>query len=93
METFTRREKFLNAIATGSTKDLPDAITREEMLLGKIAKRTAGGGGGVNGKSAYESAVDGGYTGTETEFNEAMSNVANAGTGTVENINFGSEVV
>ena len=33
-----------------------------------IAKKLCGGGGGADGKSAYQYAVEGGYTGTETEF-------------------------
>ena len=29
----------------------------------------------TNGKSAYQSAVDGGYTGTEAEFNQAFKDI------------------
>ena len=32
---------------------------------------------GANGKSAYQSAVENGYTGTEQEFNAALSNIGN----------------
>lgn len=32
-------------------------------------------GRGADGKSAYQAAVDAGYTGTETEFNEALSKI------------------
>lgn len=38
-------------------------------------KKVAGVGlPGANGKSAYQAAVDGGYTGTESEFNELLAN-------------------
>ena len=38
-------------------------------------KKVAGvGAPGANGKSAYQAAVDGGYTGTESEFNELLAN-------------------
>ena len=30
---------------------------------------------GTNGKSAYEQAVDGGYTGTEAEFEQALASI------------------
>lgn len=46
--------------------------------------------GGKNGKSAYDYAVDGGYEGTEEEFQEMMADVAtktyvdNAITGAME---------
>lgn len=33
---------------------------------------------GQDGKSAYESAVDGGYTGTESEFNDALAQASDA---------------
>ena len=42
-----------------------------------IAKKLCGGGGGgtpgADGKSAYQYAVEGGYTGTETEFAEKLA--------------------
>ena len=34
---------------------------------------------GIAGKSAYDAAVDGGYQGTELEYNEKMANVASKG--------------
>ena len=38
-------------------------------------KKVAGiGSSGADGKSAYQAAVDGGYTGTEREFNELLAN-------------------
>ena len=44
--------------------------------LGKIiGPQGPAGVDGQNGKSAYQSAVEAGYSGTETAFNEAMSNV------------------
>lgn len=41
-------------------------------------KKVAGiGPAGADGKSAYQSAVDGGFTGTEEEFNTALSELEN----------------
>jgi len=71
----TRKETYLQAIASGDKGDLPNPITREEMLLYEIALR-GGGGSGRDGKSAYEQAVEGGYTGTEAEFKQALANIA-----------------
>jgi len=71
----TRKETYLSAIASGDKSDLPNPITREEMLLYEIALR-GGGGSGRDGKSAYEQAVEGGYTGTEAEFKQALANIA-----------------
>lgn len=46
-EAYTRKEQYLNAMATGDTSGLPDTpYTREEMYLDAIAK---GGGGGTGG--------------------------------------------
>jgi hypothetical protein len=36
---------------------------------------------GTDGKSAYQYAVDGGYTGTEAEFGAALAQLLNSGTG------------
>lgn len=36
---------------------------------------------GIDGKSAYQYAVDGGYTGTEAEFGAALAQLLNSGTG------------
>ena len=41
-----RYEKYLNAIATGNSDDLPTPTTREEVFLDYIAKNGGGGGGG-----------------------------------------------
>lgn len=73
-KTITRKETYLQAIASGDKSDLPSPITREEMLLYEIALR-GGGGSGRDGKSAYEQAVEGGYTGTEAEFKQALANI------------------
>ena len=70
----TRKETYLQAIASGDKGDLPNPITREEMLLYEIALR-GGGGSGRDGKSAYEQAVEGGYTGTEAEFKQALASL------------------
>ena len=52
----TRKEQYLNAIATGNASGLPTPITREEEYLDAIAK--SGGGGSGDGdmkKSVYDS--------------------------------------
>lgn len=41
----------------------------------KVAGIGANGKDGVNGKSAYQAATDGGYSGTEQEFNQALGNL------------------
>ena len=73
-KAITRKETYLSAIASGDKGDLPNPITREEMLLYEIALR-GGGGSGRDGKSAYEQAVEGGYTGTEAEFKQALASL------------------
>ncbi len=40
---------------------------------GKTGATGAAGANGTNGKSAYASAQDGGFTGTETQFNKGLS--------------------
>ena len=40
---------------------------------GKTGAKGAAGANGTNGKSAYASAQDGGFTGTETQFNKGLS--------------------
>jgi len=42
-----RKEKYLNAIATGDPSGLPTPITREEAYLAFIAENGGGGGGGT----------------------------------------------
>lgn len=74
-KAITRKETYLQAIASGDKSDLPSPITREEMLLYEIALR-GGGGSGRDGKSAYEQAVEGGYTGTEAEFNASFKDIS-----------------
>lgn len=49
------------------SKKYTDKVVTESGLKG------ADGKDGANGKSAYEYAVDGGYTGTEEEFTQAMA--------------------
>lgn len=52
------------------------------LTLKSFAVRGPNGyGGGPPGKSAYEAAVDGGYTGTETQFNALLATLGNT-TGT-----------
>lgn len=51
----TRKEQYLNAIATGNTGGLPTPITREEEYLDAIAKSGGGSGDGDMKKSVYDS--------------------------------------
>ena len=52
-----------------------------ESIETKLANGDFNGSPGKDGKSAYESALDGGYDGTEEEFNEDLANVGNSGGG------------
>ena len=45
-----------------------------------IARKLGGGTPGADGKSAYQYAVEGGYTGTETEFAEKLAQEQLTGT-------------
>lgn len=77
-KTLTRREQYLQAIASRRSELLPDTpLTREEILLEEIALKEEGAGGkdGLDGKSAYQQALDGGFTGTEEEFNAAFRDI------------------
>ena len=56
------------------TTKVDEALENSEVLAGKDGKD---GADGKDGKDAYESAVDGGYTGTEEEFNQALAGVEN----------------
>lgn len=51
----TRKEQYLNAIATGNSDGLPTPITREEEYLYAIAKSGGGSGDGDMKKSVYDS--------------------------------------
>lgn len=66
-KAITRKETYLQAVASGDKSDLPIPITREEKLLYEIALR-GGGGSGRDGLSAYEIAVLDGFKGTESEW-------------------------
>ena len=53
---YTRKESYLNAIATGDSSGIPNTpYTREEMYLDAIAK---GGGGGGGGSSTLSGLTD-----------------------------------
>ena len=69
--------------------DLDNAIT--EYVNAHINEFK--GAPGEDGKSAYEAAVEAGYEGSEAEFGEGLANIVEASSETVENIDFGSEVV
>lgn len=71
MDAITRKETYLQAVASGDKSDLPNPITREEKLLYEIALR-GGGGSGRDGLSAYELAKLNGFTGTESEWLESL---------------------
>lgn len=53
----TRKEQYLNAIATGNASGLPTPITREEEYLDAIAKGGGSGDGDMK-KSVYDSDLD-----------------------------------
>lgn len=54
---YTRKESYLNAIATGDSGGIPETpYTREEMYLDAIAK--GGGGGGGGGSSTLSGLTD-----------------------------------
>ena len=53
----TRKEQYLNAIATGNASGLPTPITREEEYLDAIAKGGGSGEGDMK-KSVYDSDLD-----------------------------------
>ena len=47
---YTRKEAYLNAVATGDSSGIPETpYTREEMYLDYIARNGGGGGGGSSG--------------------------------------------
>ena len=74
-KTLTRREQYLQAIASRRSELLPETpLTREEILLEEIALKEEGAGGkdGLDGKSAYQIAVDNGFAGTEGEWLESL---------------------
>lgn len=54
----TRKEQYLNAIATGNAGGLPTPITREEEYLDAIARSGGGSGDGDMKKSVYDSDLD-----------------------------------
>ena len=66
-KAITRKETYLQAVASGDKSDLPNPITREEKLLYEIALR-GGGGSGRDGLSAYDIAVLEGFQGTKAEW-------------------------
>lgn len=79
MKPLNTDEQYLYAIANGKPEKLKPA-NRKEAYLKKIAEFHArgGSGGGIDGKdgkSAYEQAVEGGYTGTEAEFKQALASI------------------
>lgn len=86
-EAFTREEQYLKAIAEGSTS-VPIPKTRIEQYLEIIAKNQSSGGT-IDAETAYQMAVEEGYTGTKTEWIESISSIEVP----LTNIDFGSEVV
>lgn len=56
---YTRKEAYLNAIATGDSGGIPETpYTREEMYLDAIARGGGGGGGGGGGSSTLSGLTD-----------------------------------
>lgn len=56
---YTRREAYLNAVATGDSSGIPETpYTREEMYLDAIARNGGGGGGGGGGSSTLSGLTD-----------------------------------
>lgn len=51
---YTRKEKYLDAIANGDASGIPEKpYTREEMYLDAIARNGGGGGGGGSGGGVF----------------------------------------
>lgn len=66
----SRMEEFLVAITTEEKEtDLPRPQSRVEALLKQVADS---GSSGKDGKSAYEYAKEGGFTGTEADFIKSL---------------------
>ena len=64
----------LDETLTDNTKAAPAGMVGElKGDIGKLSEEIAAIPSGADGKSAYQYAVDGGYTGTETEFAEKMA--------------------
>lgn len=53
--------------------------TGEQGAIGPEGPQGPAGPAGADGKSAFQSAADAGYSGTETDFNEALARVPNMG--------------
>lgn len=88
-------ENTMHVEFTPSKADMP-AVDPTDITL---PNGSGGGGSGADGKSAYEYAVEGGYTGTEAEFAQKLAQEKYASpnaltfTGAVEGSYDGSEAV
>ena len=49
----------------------------KELIVGKVVGKT--GPAGADGKSPYQIAVEGGWSGSEHDFNAALANVGDIG--------------
>lgn len=70
--TQTNGEKSTFAVKNGSKGSKGDAFTYSDFTAEQLSALK-----GADGKTAYQSAKDGGYTGTEANFNADLSAVSN----------------
>lgn len=80
----TRKEQYLNAIATGNAGGLPTPITREEEYLDAIAKSGGGGGGGTTNYNALDNKPQ--IAGTTLQGNKTLNDLGIAGEDAIEDI-------
>ena len=72
------RRAVENLGVEAATLEVGVSPTVEKKVVDGAVKLIFGLPGGVPGKSAYEFALDGGYSGTETEFAEKLAAIASA---------------
>lgn len=75
------RETFLTESVNRMLRATAETEAVADALMAAKENGDFNGSPGKDGKSAYESALDGGYDGTEEEFNEDLANVGNSGGG------------
>lgn len=72
---FIPRGQGVSSVAKTSTSGLVDTYTMTFSDGSTFTYNVTNGADGEDGKTAYESAVDGGYTGTEAEFNAELADL------------------
>lgn len=78
-EPRTRKEMYLNAMATGDSGGIPDApVTREEMYLDAIAKGGGGGGGGGGSGVLIANVIFDEQTGMPSSLDKTMGDIIDA---------------